>query len=106
MNFFKKLFGGKPETKEETVKSIEDYSPEMQLKIEQSRISYKLAVQLDEALNELFEIKDLRVACSVSEEVTVAIEGFVKDEETKQNVGNHLLESGINNLSNNLQVES
>lgn len=106
MSIFKNLFAKKTKAKNETVKSISDYSPEMQLKIEESRISYKLAVQLDTVLNELFEIKDLRVACSVSEQVTVGIDGTVKDEETKQNIENHLLESGADKVLNNLQVEN
>jgi ABC-type uncharacterized transport system YnjBCD ATPase subunit len=102
MSFWKKIFGKKP--KIDNVKSINDFSPEMQLKIEESRISCKLAVKIDKKLNKLFEIKDLRVACSVSENVTVAIEGFVKDEETKQEIGNHLLGSGVDELFNNLQI--
>jgi hypothetical protein len=100
MSILKKIFRKTTKTKSENI------SPEMQLKIEQSRISYNLAVSTQEDLIEQFEINDLRIACSVDEQITMAIEGVVKNGKTKQEIENYLLKSGVDKVFNNLKIEN
>ncbi|GHT78536.1 hypothetical protein FACS189464_2150 [Bacteroidia bacterium] len=106
MSLLKNLFR-KTTTKESgNDKPSKEFSPEMQLKIEQSRISYNLAVSTKEDLQERFGANDLEIACSVAEEVTMTIEGVVKSEETRREIENYLLKAGVDKIFNNLKVEN
>lgn len=85
-------------------KSKEELSDDLKQKIELSRLSYDLAVKIEAQLNEMFEIRDLRVACSIGEVITIAIDGFVKDEETKQNAADSLSMFDGAKVTNNLII--